>query len=204
VGPPRSGTTDKTVKRVNARHEAGGDVAPPRPRERNYDDVVGLVAERVEKTKGRISGKRLLAAARAAGHTGSARNFRRLVATQKVLWRQENHRGRRPAAWSPGQYLVIDWGDRLGWRGAAARVLRGAGVVSGAVRALRGRPARGHDPATARIGALTPPGQLTAAAPRSMSNRSLLNKPPAAVGVWVLQRSSIPACSNRSWNDPVP
>jgi transposase len=111
------GTTDKTVKRVIARHEAGGDVAPPRPRERNYDDIVGLVAERVEKTKGRISAKRLLPAARAAGYAGSARNFRRLVATQKVLWRQENHRGRRPAVWSPGQYLVIDWGE-IDWAGA--------------------------------------------------------------------------------------
>jgi Homeodomain-like domain-containing protein len=32
------GTTDKTVKRAIARHEAGGDARPPRPRERNYDD----------------------------------------------------------------------------------------------------------------------------------------------------------------------
>ena len=104
------GTTDKTVKRVLARHEAGRDAGPPRPRERNYDDVVGLVTERVQKTKGRISAKRLLPAARAAGYAGSARNFRRLVAAQKALWRQDNHRGRRPAVWSPGQHLVIDWG----------------------------------------------------------------------------------------------
>src|SRR3954447_19006311 len=47
-----SGTTAKTVKRVIARHEAGG--APPArmPRGHNYDAVVDLVAERVEKTKG--------------------------------------------------------------------------------------------------------------------------------------------------------
>jgi hypothetical protein len=104
------GTTAKTVKRVIARHEAGG-TAPVRVlRARNYDQVSELVVERVEKTKGRISAKRLLPVARAAGYAGSARNFRRLVSTRKALWRRENHRGRRPAVWSPGGHLVIDWG----------------------------------------------------------------------------------------------
>ena len=70
-----------------------------------------LVAERVAKSRGRISAKRLLPIARAAGYEGSARNFRRLVAEQKALWRKDNHRGRRPAVWSPGEYLVIDWAE---------------------------------------------------------------------------------------------
>src|SRR6478735_2388069 len=105
-----SGTTAKTVRRVIARHESGG-VAPARqPRARNYDSVTELVSERVEKTKGRIAAKRLLPTARAAGYEGSARNFRRLVSARKALWRQGNHRGRRPAVWSPGEHLVIDWG----------------------------------------------------------------------------------------------
>jgi len=104
------GTTAKTVKRVIARHEADGAASARVPRARNYDAVVELVAERVEKTKGRISAKRLLPAARAAGYAGSARNFRRLVATRKALWGRDNHRGRRPAVWSPGEHLVIDWG----------------------------------------------------------------------------------------------
>jgi transposase len=104
------GTTSKTVKRVITRQESGG-VAPARePRARNYDVVVELVSERVEKTQGRITAKRLLPAARAAGFEGSARNFRRLVAARKALWRKDNHRGRRPAVWSPGEHLVIDWG----------------------------------------------------------------------------------------------
>ena len=108
-----SGTTPKTVKRVIARHEAGG--APERaPRARNYDDVAGLVAGKVTSTQGRISAKRLLPAARAAGDAGSARNFRRLVAIQKRLWRDGHHRGRRPAVWSPGEHLVIDWGAEGG------------------------------------------------------------------------------------------
>ena len=45
----------------------------------------------------------------AADPQGSPRNFRRLVAKAKLLWRNENHRGRRSAVWSPGEYLVIDW-----------------------------------------------------------------------------------------------
>jgi transposase len=105
-----SGTTPKTVKRVIARHESGGATPARQPRGRNYDGVIELVAERVEKTKGRITAKRLLPAVRAAGYQGSARNLRRMVAARKALWRRDNHRGRRPAVWSPGEHLVIDWG----------------------------------------------------------------------------------------------
>jgi transposase len=109
-----SGTTPKTVRRVIARHEGGGGVPARVPREHNYDAVAGLVAERVAKTAGRISAKRLLPAARAAGYSGSPRNFRRLVAAAKQAWRENHHRGRRPAVWSPGEYLVIDWGAEGG------------------------------------------------------------------------------------------
>jgi transposase len=109
-----AGTTHKTVRRVIARHEAGGAAPERAPRGRNYDGVAALVAERVGKTSGRISAKRLLPAARAAGYAGSDRNFRRVVAEQKALWRREHHRGRRPAVWSPGEHLVIDWGAEGG------------------------------------------------------------------------------------------
>jgi hypothetical protein len=51
--------------------------------------VRGLVAEKARTSQGRISAKRLLPAARAAGYEGSARNFRRLVAGVKS--------GQRPA-----------------------------------------------------------------------------------------------------------
>jgi Integrase core domain len=108
------GTTHKTVKRVIDRHESGGVAPVPQPRGHNYDGVVELVAARVKKTQGKITAKRLLPAARAGGYAGSARNFRRLVAEQKALWRKENHRGRRPAVWSPGEHLVIDWGVLFG------------------------------------------------------------------------------------------
>ena len=109
-----SGTTHKTVKRVIARHEAGGGARERAGRGHNYDAVAGLVAGRVKATAGRISAKRLLPAAQAAGYAGSARNFRRLVAECKQAWRGEHHRGRRPAVWSPGEHLVIDWGAEGG------------------------------------------------------------------------------------------
>src|SRR4029077_7563418 len=86
-----AGTTHKTVRRVIERHEAGGAASGRPPRGHNYDAVAALVAERVEKTQGRISAKRLLPAARAAGYGGSDRNFRRLVAAQKLLWRRDHH-----------------------------------------------------------------------------------------------------------------
>ena len=110
------GTTPKTVKRVIQRAEAGGVRPEPKLRARNYEVVVDLVAERVKKSAGRISAKRLLPAARTAGYAGSDRNFRRLVAQVKRDWRAEHHRGRRPAIWSPGEHLVIDWGSQGGVR----------------------------------------------------------------------------------------
>jgi transposase len=104
------GTTHRTVAREIRRHEAGKPQAEHRGRTHNYDAVVGVVVRRVRSTHGRISAKRLLPEARAAGYQGSARNFRRLVAKAKRAWRAEHHRGRRPAVWSPGDTLVIDWG----------------------------------------------------------------------------------------------
>jgi transposase len=108
------GTTPKTVRRIIERHRAGGQRPERKPRGRNYDRVVELVRSRVQTTRGRISAKRLLPAARTAGYAGSARNFRRLVAAEKRAWRATHHRGRRPAVWSPGEVLVIDWGSEGG------------------------------------------------------------------------------------------
>jgi hypothetical protein len=103
------GTTPKTVKRIIEAHEAG--TVPERAaRGHNYDAVTELVAQRVEATKGRISSKRLLPAARVAGYAGSGRNLRRLVAEAKAAWRAEHHRVVRPAVWAPGDVLAIDWG----------------------------------------------------------------------------------------------
>jgi transposase len=105
------GTTHKTVRRVIEAHEAGDRAPERKDRGHNYDDVRTLVTDRVRTSHGRISAKRLLPAARAAGYAGSARNFRRLVAEAKAQWRAGHHRGRRPAVWTPGDTLAIDWGS---------------------------------------------------------------------------------------------
>jgi transposase len=111
------GTTHKTVRRIIEAHEAASNgVVPAMPvRPCNYDEVAELVAQKVKSTSGRISAKRLLPVARAAGYAGSDRNFRRLVAHAKRAWRQGQARakGRRPAIWSPGEVLAIDWGEEM-------------------------------------------------------------------------------------------
>jgi hypothetical protein len=107
------GTTPKTIKRsVNAAQRAqGGSGGSPGQVAHNYDGVAELVAASVERTKGRITAKRLLPVAAAAGYGGSARNFRRLVANAKAAWRAKHHRGRRPGVWAPGEVVAFDWGQ---------------------------------------------------------------------------------------------
>lgn len=111
----RCGTTHKTVKRIVRRWEAGELGRPQvRPnRGRNTDGVRDLVARRVKDTKGRITAKRLLPEARAAGYAGSARNFRRVVSRAKADFKR-TERTYRPWVPSPGEHLVIDWGEEGG------------------------------------------------------------------------------------------
>lgn len=106
------GVDPKTVKRAVLAQEAGEieKGRRRRPVAKNIDVVRDLVTKRVEATKAKITAKRLLVEARAAGYEGSARNFRRLVAAEKKTWRTGNGRQRRPAVWVPGETLVIDWG----------------------------------------------------------------------------------------------
>ena len=158
------GTTHKTVKRIIERAEAGGKAPDRVPRGHNYDLVAELVADRVAATQGRISAKRLLPVAKAAGYAGSPRNFRRLVAGAKKAWRRDNHRGRRPAVWAPGEVLAIDWGSVgalhvfcavLAWSRVPVRAVRRqravrdhAGDARGVLRGARRGPeggARGPD-----------------------------------------------------------
>jgi transposase len=103
------GVSHKTVKRVVEREQI---VEQRVARRRNYESVRALVATKIEDSKGKLSAKRLLPAARAAGYEGSDRNFRRLVAQERGKYRQAQarERSRRPAVWTPGEHLVIDWG----------------------------------------------------------------------------------------------
>lgn len=101
------GVAPKTVKRVVQKESA----PPCDPRPHNYEEVRSIVAEKVTRTHGRISAKRLLPPARAAGYEGSPRNFRRLVAEEKLAWRKRQGGGRRPGVWAPGDVLAFDWGQ---------------------------------------------------------------------------------------------
>ncbi len=115
------GTTHRTVSKV-VREElarmSGQDMPARHPRVSRTRVARDVVVEKVKASKGRISAKRLLPVVRAAGYEGSDRNFRRLVAEVKRDVRRERARssGRRPAAWSPGERLVIDWGTEFGLR----------------------------------------------------------------------------------------
>jgi hypothetical protein len=106
------GTTPKTVKRIVQRCRCAGVGARP-ARSHNTDVVAAFIAERVRSTDGRISAKRLLPVAKAAGYTGSPRNFRRAVSEAKKEWRRER-RVYRPWITVPGEHLVIDWGVECG------------------------------------------------------------------------------------------
>ncbi len=106
-------TTHKTVKRVVERRRRGTDDAHRLPRPRNTEGVRDLIADRVQATDGRITAKRLLPVACAAGYVGSARSFRRAVADAKAAWRRQR-RTYRPWVPVPGEHLVIDWGTECG------------------------------------------------------------------------------------------
>lgn len=111
------GTTHKTVKRKVLEARAG---EPPdrgrRPvKAKNTECVRDVIAEKVRATDGRISAKRLLPIAQAAGYSGSARNFRRAVAEAKAGWRRQR-RVFRPWVPAPGEHLVIDWATESGWQ----------------------------------------------------------------------------------------
>lgn len=107
------GTTHKTVRRMVERRSAGDEEWLSSPRPKQTDPYLELIRTRVKATDGRISAKRLLPHARAAGYTGSDRTFRRAVAEVKVVWRRAR-RIYRPWVPNPGEHLVIDWGEEAG------------------------------------------------------------------------------------------
>jgi hypothetical protein len=97
------GTTPKTVRRVVERRSRPKPERLSRPK--STDPFGALIAERVRATNGRISAKRLLLTAQAAGYDGSLRHFRRAVAEAKAAWRDQR-RVYRPWVPIPGEHLV--------------------------------------------------------------------------------------------------
>lgn len=107
------GTTHKTVRRVIERRSSPPRERPPRPKV--TDLVRDLIERRVKATDGRISAKRLLPRCRAEGYTGSARSLRRAVHEAKAEHRR-TRRVYRPWQSTPGEHLVIDWGEEGPWK----------------------------------------------------------------------------------------
>jgi transposase len=104
----------KTVKRKVEAHRRSQLTAERKPREkpeRNTEIARKVATDKIAETRGKMTAKRLLPIARAAGYKGSDRNFRRLVSEVRAAFKAEQGRHqRRPAVWVPGATLVIDWG----------------------------------------------------------------------------------------------
>jgi transposase len=108
------GCDHKTVKRYVELAGELGQLAPTRRRARVTDDYGELIREQVERTRGRITARRLLRLLRAAGYEGSERSLRRAVAEEKRAFREREARlGRvfRPWRSGPGEWLLCDWGQ---------------------------------------------------------------------------------------------
>lgn len=107
------GCDHKTVKRYVEAAGDAGQLAPVLTRSRVTDDVCEVIAERVEQTQAKITARRLLRIARAAGYAGSERSLRRAVAEAKAAWREKQAaEGRvyRPWISAPGEWMLCDWG----------------------------------------------------------------------------------------------
>lgn len=118
------GTTHKTVKRVVERAEAGGEPPQRAARPRNFDQVQDLLRPPWPRSSGlgrwwlggwrsRVAGSRPSGCCRSP-----ARPVMRVRRGTFGAWwlsrkrcGKDHHRGRRPAVWSPGEYLVIDWAE---------------------------------------------------------------------------------------------
>jgi hypothetical protein len=156
------GTTHKTVKRVMARREHGQCPGRRRvPQPDVAEPFTDLIYQKVKSTDGRITAKRLLPVAWAAGYGGSARTFRRAVAAQKALWRK-HRRVYRPWVPEPGQHLLIDYGTVTGGPNTGLKIFTAVLAWS---RWRFGKCRRGRlNPIRARYRPKSPtgPGELSA------------------------------------------
>src|SRR4051812_14175680 len=109
------GTTHKTVKRVLERR-ARGQADRRQTQPSNTACVQALIEERVRKTDGRISAKRLLPVVRAAGYGGSLREPQRGGPGGQGAW-EHPRRGGRAGGGGPGGGRGGGWGGGGGGEG---------------------------------------------------------------------------------------
>ena len=105
-----SGTTAKTVKRVIARHESGGAGAGPGaagPQLRRGCRVGGRAGG---EDQGQDQREAVVAGRPGGGLRGVGAQLSAAGRGAQGVVAQGQSRGRRPAVWSPGEHLVIDWG----------------------------------------------------------------------------------------------
>lgn len=104
------GCDHKTVKAWLERSRRVS-VAKVVSRSRATDPYVELIRERVERTEGRVRGKRLLKLLRAAGYRASLRTLERALRVERRSWQQRQRRVYRPWVSAPGDFLIVDWGE---------------------------------------------------------------------------------------------
>ncbi len=80
-------------------------------RARATDPYLVLIRERVDRTEGRVKGKRLLKLLRAAGYGASLRTLQRALRVERRSWQQRQRRVYRPWVSAPGDFLIVDWGE---------------------------------------------------------------------------------------------
>ena len=105
------GTTHKTVKRV-IDAPAGRRTAPGRGR-RGPELRCGGRCWSPSGSRRRTGGSRRSGCCRRLGPRvmrGRRATSGGWSPSEKAWRRRDHHRGRRPAVWSPGEHLVIDWG----------------------------------------------------------------------------------------------
>jgi transposase len=110
LGSYRVGCDHKTVISWLERSRRG-QAAAVVTRSRATDPYLSLIRERVDKTEGRVKGKRLLKLLRAAGYRASLRTLQRALRVEKRSWQQRQRRVYRPWVSAPGDFLIVDWSE---------------------------------------------------------------------------------------------
>lgn len=113
-----AGCDPKTVARLVAQRDAGGDPFTHTRRPRLIDPFLEKIEELVERSNGVVRSDKIHERLVAMGFAGDERTTRRAVAEAKESWRSGHRRRYRPWVPEPGMWLQFDWGEgpRIGGR----------------------------------------------------------------------------------------